>query len=93
MSITITIPTPLRPFVNNQDEIKMELESASVEKLLKSLTSTNQNLEKHLFNSDGSLRNFVNVYVNEEDIRYLQGSATNVKSGDIVSIVPSIAGG
>ena len=92
MAITIHIPTPLRPFLDGQDTVAVETEGA-VGELLRQLAAANGELGKHLFGADGSLRNFVNVYVNEEDIRYQDGEATAVKNGDTISIVPSIAGG
>ena len=92
MAITIHIPTPLRPFLDGQDTVAVENEGA-VGELLRQLAAANGELGKHLFGADGSLRNFVNVYVNEEDIRYQDGEDTAVKNGDTISIVPSIAGG
>ena len=92
MAITIHIPTPLRPFLDGQDTVAVETEGA-VGELLRQLAAANGDLGKHLFGADGSLRNFVNVYVNEEDIRYQDGEDTAVKNGDTISIVPSIAGG
>ncbi|MCB1326346.1 MAG: MoaD/ThiS family protein [Spirochaetales bacterium] len=92
MAITIHIPTPLRPFVGNRDEVSIDQEG-TIGAILKDLASANDGLGKHLFNAEGQLRNFVNVYVNDEDIRYQSGPDTAVKSGDVVSIVPSIAGG
>ena len=92
MAITIHIPTPLRPFLDNQDAVAVDTEGA-VGDVLRQLAAANGDLGKHLFNADGSLRNFVNVYVNDEDIRYQEGEDTAVKSGDTISIVPSIAGG
>ena len=92
MAITVHIPTPLRPFVGNQDELSIEKEG-SIQEILEQLTHNNADLKKHLFNAEGEVRNFVNVYLNEEDIRYQKGAATPVKNGDVVSIVPSIAGG
>ena len=92
MAITIHIPTPLRPFLDNQDTVSVDTEG-SVGEVLLQLAAAHSDLGKHLFGADGSLRNFVNVYVNEEDIRYQDGEDTAVKSGDSISIVPSIAGG
>jgi adenylyltransferase/sulfurtransferase len=92
MAITIHIPTPLRPFLDNQDTVTVDGEG-TVGEVLRQLTAAHDDLGKHLFGADGSLRNFVNVYVNEEDIRYQDGEDTAVKGGDAISIVPSIAGG
>jgi molybdopterin converting factor small subunit len=85
------IPTPLRPFVGKKSVI--ELKAASVGEALRSLTTEFADLRKHLYTDDGKIRSFVNVYVNDEDIRYLEKENTPLKDGDTVSIVPSIAGG
>jgi adenylyltransferase/sulfurtransferase len=85
------IPTPLRPYAGKQDSV--QLQAATVGEALSALTSQFSELKKHLFSDDGRLRSFVNVYVNDEDIRYLQKDKTPVREGDVVSIVPSIAGG
>src|SRR5437588_11706048 len=87
----ILIPTPLRQYVDKKDSV--ELEGGTVREVLDTLTSQYGDLKRHLFNDQGKLRSFVNVYVNDEDIRYLEKEATPLKDGDTVSIVPSIAGG
>src|SRR5438270_10060271 len=87
----ILIPTPLRQYADKQDTI--ELPGATVGEVLTSLTSRYADLRRHLYNDQGNLRSFVNVYVNDDDIRYLNKDATPLKDGDTVSIVPSIAGG
>src|SRR5437660_10578511 len=87
----ILIPTPLRPYTDKQDAV--DASGATVGELLADLTRKHSGLKAHLFNDQGKLRSFVNVYVNDEDIRYLQKDATPLKNGDTVSIVPSIAGG
>lgn len=87
----ILIPTPLRQYTDKKDSV--EVNGSTVGELLKSLTSQYGDLRRHLFNDEGKLRSFVNVYVNDEDIRYLNKDATAVQDGDTVSIVPSIAGG
>ena len=91
MANTIHIPTPLRPFTDKQESV--EVTGATVGELLADLTKKYDGLRKHLYADDGRLRNFVNVYLNDEDIRYLQREATPVKPGDSLSIVPSVAGG
>src|SRR2546425_7131220 len=91
MAVTVLIPTPLRPFAGGRDAI--ELEAASVGELLEQLTSEYAALRRHLFAEDGRLRSFVNVYVNDRDIRQLRQHQTPVGPGDTVSIIPSIAGG
>src|SRR3984893_9954512 len=87
----VLIPTPLRQYAGKQDAV--QLAGATVGEVLDSLTSQYSDLRRHLYNDQGKLRSFVNVYVNDEDIRYLQKDATALKDGDTVSIVPSIAGG
>jgi adenylyltransferase/sulfurtransferase len=91
MSVTITIPTPLRQFAGGESEIQVEARTAG--EALDQLTTTHSELRRHLFNDQNTLRNFVNVYVNDEDIRHVNGPETPVKEGDTILIVPSIAGG
>ena len=91
MSNTIHIPTPLRPFTDKQESVQVS--GATVGELLSDLTKKYDGLRKHLYTDEGKLRNFVNVYLNDEDIRYLQKEQTPVKPGDSLSIVPSVAGG
>ncbi|HXE75891.1 MAG TPA: MoaD/ThiS family protein [Candidatus Xenobia bacterium] len=87
----VIIPTPLRQYAGKQEAI--ELQAATVGELLNKLVTTHADLRRHLYTDDGKLRSFVNVYLNDEDIRYLQKEQTPVKDSDVVSIVPSIAGG
>jgi adenylyltransferase/sulfurtransferase len=87
----VLIPTPLRQFADKNDSV--ELTGATVAEVLGALTTQFPSLKKQLFTDEGKLRSFVNVYLNDEDIRYLQKDATAVASGDTLSIVPSIAGG
>ncbi|CAN5224002.1 molybdopterin-synthase adenylyltransferase MoeB [soil metagenome] len=91
MSVTILIPTALRQFAGGKGE--MEVEAATVGEALERLVSANADLRKHLYSEADTLRNFVNVYVNDEDIRHAQKLETPVKEGDSIMIVPSIAGG
>lgn len=91
MSVTIVIPTPLRQFAGGNSEI--EVQAATAGDALKELTAEHSELRKHLFNDQDKLRNFINVYVGDEDIRHLDGPATKVKDGETIMIVPSIAGG
>ena len=91
MAIKLEIPTALRPFAGKQ--ASLDLEAATVGEALTTLTSTYGDLRKHLYTDDGRLRSFVNIYVNDEDIRYLEKENTPIKDGDTISIVPSIAGG
>ena len=87
----ILIPTPLRQFAEKQDTV--EADGATVGEVLTALTARFPNLKKQLYNDEGKLRSFVNVYLNDDDIRYLDKDATPVVATDTLSIVPSIAGG
>jgi molybdopterin/thiamine biosynthesis adenylyltransferase/rhodanese-related sulfurtransferase/molybdopterin converting factor small subunit len=91
MATKILIPTPLRPYTDKKDAV--EAEGGTVGELLADLTRRHSGLKAHLYNEQGKLRSFVNVYVNDEDIRYLQKEETRVSTGDTVSIIPSVAGG
>jgi molybdopterin converting factor small subunit len=91
MAVKVIIPTPLRAYAGKQESV--EVQAKTVAEALAALTGTFGELKKHLFSDDGRLRSFVNVYVNDEDIRYLQKDQTQVREGDTISIVPSIAGG
>ena len=91
MSVTINIPTPLRRFTGEQGEV--EVEGATVGEALKSLTTRHPALQRHLYNDEGALRSFVNIFLNDEDVRHLGRDATPVGPGDVLSIIPSIAGG
>ena len=91
MANKILIPTPLRPFTDKQEAV--EVSGGTVGELLTELTKKYDGLKKHLYTDEGKLRAFVNLYLNDEDIRYLQKEATALKDGDNISIVPSIAGG
>ena len=87
----VLIPTPLRQYADKKDSVEMG--GSTVGEVLTALTAQHGDLRKHLFNDEGKLRSFVNVYLNDEDIRYLEKDKTAVKDGDTLSIVPSIAGG
>ena len=87
----ILIPTLLRQYTGKKDSVK--LEGAAVGDLLNSLTGEYTELRRHLYSDEGRLRSFVNLYVNDEDTRYLNKEATPVKVGDTVPVVPSVAGG
>jgi molybdopterin converting factor small subunit len=91
MAVKVMIPTPLRPFAGKRDTIEMN--ARTVGEALGSLTTEFSELRKHLYTDDGRIRSFVNVYLNDEDIRYLEKENTPLKDGDTISIVPSIAGG
>jgi adenylyltransferase/sulfurtransferase len=87
----VIIPTPLRQYAGKQEAI--EVPARTVGELLNQLVTQHSDLRRHLYTDDGKLRSFVNVYLNDEDIRYLEKENTAVKESDVVSIVPSIAGG
>ena len=87
---SIKIPTPLRPYTGNQAQVSVS--GATVGAALNDLTTQFPELRQHLFNG-GELRNFVNVYLGEEDVRFLSGLETELESADSLRIIPSIAGG
>lgn len=90
--MTIHIPTPLRSFTDGKDSVPSE--GSTVAAALESLVTTHPGLRNNLFAADGKLRSFVNLYLNEDDIRYLpKKDQTEVKSSDELTIIPSIAGG
>jgi molybdopterin synthase sulfur carrier subunit len=91
MPVTVMIPTALRPQVDNQDTL--DVAGTSVKEVLGSLIGQYPELGKRLFKADNELNRFVNVYVNDEDIRFLDNLDTALKDGDELSIVPAIAGG
>jgi molybdopterin converting factor small subunit len=88
---TIRIPTPLRPYTNSQAEIPVA--GATVGAVLSDLTSKYPNLRQHLYAESGELRAFVNIFLNDEDVRHIRGTDTPVNEQDRLMIVPSIAGG
>ncbi len=89
--IKIRIPTPLRPLTKGQGEV--EATASSIHEMIETLNSAHPGIKDRLCDDTGELRRFVNIYVNEEDIRFLKGKETSLKDGDEVSIVPAIAGG
>jgi molybdopterin synthase sulfur carrier subunit len=91
MPIPVSIPTPLRPLTANLDTV--EVDGSDVGQLITALDQKYPGIGERLLDAQGNLRRFVNVYVNGEDIRFLQDKSTAVKQGDEVSIVPAIAGG
>ncbi|NDG74648.1 MAG: MoaD/ThiS family protein [Synechococcaceae bacterium WB8_1B_136] len=91
MAVQVLIPTPLQKFTN--DEAAVELEASSVDGLIDALDGRYPGLKARLCDEAGKLRRFLNVYVNSEDIRFLDNQATSLNDGDEVSIVPAVAGG
>ena len=91
MSVTVRIPTPLRKLTGGADEVSVD--GATVGDVIENLEAAHAGLKERLCDDAGEIRRFVNVYVNDEDVRFLEGRATELKDGDEVSIVPAIAGG
>jgi molybdopterin synthase sulfur carrier subunit len=91
MAVKVRIPTPLRTLTNGVDIA--EVSGANVGEMLASLSAQFEGMDKRLFKQPGELNRFVNIYVNDEDIRFLDNLNTPIKDGDDVSIVPAIAGG
>ena len=91
MPVKVMIPTALRQFADDQDT--MDMEAATVSEVMSQLGDRFPELKKHLFSDDGSVRNFVSVFLNEDNIRDLQQMDTAVKDGDELAIVPAVAGG
>jgi sulfur-carrier protein len=89
--IKVRIPTPLRPLTKGQGEV--EAQASSIANMIETLNNAHPGLTDRLCDESGELRRFVNIYVNEEDIRFLKGKETALNDGDEVSIVPAIAGG
>ena len=91
MSVVVRIPTPLQKLTGNQGEVR--LEGNTLAEIIDALEATYPGIKERLCEEDGRLRRFVNIYVNEEDARFMDGLDTAVKDGDEISIVPAIAGG
>ncbi len=91
MTVKVRIPTPLRSLTGGRSEIFARGDTVAV--LIETLDQEHPGLKARLFETEGQLRRFINIYVNDEDIRFHQGVATPVKAGDEISIVPAIAGG
>ncbi len=91
MTITVRIPTPLRKLTDGADEVSVT--AGNVGEMIDSLESAHPGLKERLCDEAGEIRRFVNIYVNDEDVRFLKGRETGLADGDEVSIVPAIAGG
>ncbi len=91
MSAKVRIPTPLRKLTNNEELV--EVESGTVGSAIAELQNRFPGVKERLLDENGAVRRFVNVYVNEEDIRFLKNQETPLKDGDELSIIPAIAGG
>ena len=91
MSVRVRVPTPLRKYTQGADEVNAQ--GSNVKALVEDLEKSFPGIKERLCDESGKIRRFVNVYVNGDDIRFLQNLETNVKEGDNISIVPAIAGG
>ena len=91
MSVTVRIPGPLRRITNGEN--KVEVEGENLGELISALEDQYPGMRERLLDEEGKLRYFVNLYLNNEDVRFLEGLATALKAGDEVSIVPAVAGG
>ncbi len=89
--IKVRIPTPLRPMTGGKNEV--EIAGSTVAEIIDNLGSAHPGIKERLYDEQGEVRRFINIYVNEEDIRFLTGKETPLKDGDQVSIIPAIAGG
>jgi len=91
MAVTVQIPTPLRKLTNNQAEV--DIQASTIGELVEGLEEAFNGIKEKLLDEAGEIRRYVNIYVNDEDIRFLDGSDTALKEGDNIAIVPAIAGG
>lgn len=91
MRVKILIPTPLRAYVGHQSSV--DVDGQTVGEAVADLVRRHEGIRKHLLDGNGEVRSFVNVYVNEEDIRHLTGASTRLSERDVITIVPSVAGG
>ncbi len=91
MAATVRVPTPLRSFTGGAEEVKVE--GSNVQEIVDNLEANHNGIKDRLCDETGKIRRFLNVYVNDEDIRFLENEKTAVNDGDTVSIVPAIAGG
>lgn len=91
MAVTVRVPTPLRRLTDGQGEV--EVEAKTVREAIEKLDQQYPGFKERLLDENGELRKFVNLYLNDEDIRFLKGADTELKDGDVLSIVPAIAGG
>ena len=91
MPITVRVPAPLQKLTQNQPEVKAN--GANIKELMEDLEKNFPGIRERVYDETGKVRRFINIYVNEEDVRFLQQDATSLKDGDEVSIIPAIAGG
>ncbi len=91
MAVLVRVPTPLRRLTNNQD--KVEVDASTIAEFIERMEADYPGFKERLLDEAGGLRYFVNIYLNGEDVRFLQGVDTSTQSGDEISIVPAVAGG
>ena len=91
MAVTVRIPTTMRPISGGASSV--EVEGATLREVLAALEAAHPGFADRLFDASGELHKFVNVFVSDDDVRYLQGLDTPVKAGDTVSLIPAVAGG
>lgn len=91
MAVTVRIPTPLRRLTQNLAEV--ETDGANIETIIENLDTNYPGMKERICDDEGNIRRFVNIYLNDEDIRFLDGKATSVEDGAEISIIPAIAGG
>ncbi|MCR4292172.1 MAG: MoaD/ThiS family protein [Candidatus Kuenenia sp.] len=91
MSVTVRIPTPLRTFTDGVDEVKVE--GKNIGEIISNLEANYKGIKERICDDSGQIRRFINFYLNDEDIRFLNNMETPVKDGDYISVVPAIAGG
>jgi len=91
MGTNIFIPTPLRSYTGNLSQV--DVEGSTVEEALQRLVTAHPGLREHLYDDNGAIRSFINIYRNDDDVRHLSGGSTELGPGDAISIIPAIAGG
>ena len=91
MAVKVRVPTPLMKLTDNKSEVTAD--GSNITEILDNLESQFTGIKEHICEDDGTPRRFINIYLNEDDIRFLEGEKTVVKDGDEISIIPAIAGG
>jgi len=91
MAITVRVPTPLQKITGGKGEVSAT--GANIKEIFADMEKNYPGLKERIYSEDGELRRFINIYINEEDIRFLDSEASAVKDGDTISIIPAIAGG
>ncbi len=91
MGVTVRVPTPLQKLTRDQDRVSAE--GSDIREVISDLDRQYPGIRERLYGEDGKIRRFINIFLNDEDIRFLEGETTSVKDGDEISIIPAIAGG